>query len=82
MFLLLLRLWDLLNSTDRAVAQAASRRLPTDDAKVRSQVRSYGICGGQSDTGAGFSSGTSVSPANHSTDCFTFIINYHPGLVQ
>jgi hypothetical protein len=30
-----------------------------------------------------FPPGTSVSPANsHSTDCFTLIIIYHPGLVQ
>jgi hypothetical protein len=31
----------------------------------------------------GFSPSTSVSPANSlSTDCSTFIIVYHPGLVQ
>jgi hypothetical protein len=30
-----------------------------------------------------FPPSTSVSPANsHSTDCYTFIIIYHPGLVQ
>jgi hypothetical protein len=30
-----------------------------------------------------FSPSTSVSPANsHSTDCSTFIVIYHPGLVQ
>jgi hypothetical protein len=30
-----------------------------------------------------FSPSTSVSPANfHSTDCFTLIIIYHPGLEQ
>jgi hypothetical protein len=38
----------------RATAQAVSRRLPTAAAWVRSQVRSCGICGGQSGTGAGF----------------------------
>jgi hypothetical protein len=38
----------------RAIAQAASRRLPTAAARVRSQVRSCGICGGRRDTGAGF----------------------------
>jgi hypothetical protein len=38
----------------RAIAQAVSRRLPTAAAGARSQVRSCGICGGQSGTGAGF----------------------------
>jgi hypothetical protein len=37
-----------------AIAQAVSRRLPTTAAPVRAQVRSCGICGGQSGTGAGF----------------------------
>jgi hypothetical protein len=38
----------------RAIAQAVSRRLPTAAARVRFQVRSCVICGGQSGTGAGF----------------------------
>jgi hypothetical protein len=38
----------------RAIAQAVSRRLPTAAARVRSQVMSCGVCGGQSGTGAGF----------------------------
>jgi hypothetical protein len=38
----------------RAVAQAVSCWLPTVAAWVRAQVRSCGICGGQSGTGAGF----------------------------
>jgi hypothetical protein len=38
----------------RAIAQAVSHRLPIAAARVRSQVRSRGICGGQSGTAAGF----------------------------
>jgi hypothetical protein len=37
-----------------AIAQAASRWLPTAVARVRARVRSCGICGGQNGTGAGF----------------------------
>jgi hypothetical protein len=40
--------------TGRAIAQAVSRRLATAAARIRSQVTSYGICGGQNGTGAGF----------------------------
>jgi hypothetical protein len=59
----------------RAIAEAVSRWLPTAAARVRAQVRSCGICGGQSGS-------TSVSPArHHSTDCSTLVI-YDPGLVQ
>jgi hypothetical protein len=38
----------------RAIGQVVSHWLPTSAARVRSQVRSCGICGGQSGTGAGF----------------------------
>jgi hypothetical protein len=40
---------------DRATAQVVSHRLPTMAARVRAQVRSSGICGAQSGTGAVFS---------------------------
>jgi hypothetical protein len=38
----------------RAIAQAVSHRLPTPAAWVGARVRTYGICGGQSGTGADF----------------------------
>jgi hypothetical protein len=44
----------LLVTGGRAIAQAVGRRLPTAAARVRAQVRSCGICGGQSSTVAGF----------------------------
>jgi hypothetical protein len=39
----------------RAVVPAVSHRLPTAEARFRSQLRSYGICDGKCVTGAGFS---------------------------
>jgi hypothetical protein len=38
----------------RAIAQVVSRWLPTAAARIRARVWSSGICGGQSDAGAGF----------------------------
>jgi hypothetical protein len=40
--------------TDRAIAQAVSRRLRIAGARVRTQARSCGICGGKSGTGEDF----------------------------
>jgi hypothetical protein len=37
-----------------AMVQAVSRRSPTAEARVRSRVGPFGICGGQSGTGTGF----------------------------
>jgi hypothetical protein len=39
---------------DRAITQEVSRPLPTAAARIRVQVRSIRICGGQSGTGADF----------------------------
>jgi hypothetical protein len=47
---LILNIW----SWGRVIAQAVSRRLPTAAAWVRTHVRSCGICGRRSGTGAGF----------------------------
>jgi hypothetical protein len=41
-------------SESRAISQAVSRRLHTAAARVRAQIRSRKICGGQCGTGAGF----------------------------
>jgi hypothetical protein len=42
------------HSSGRVIAQAVNRRLPTAAARVLARVRSCGIYGGQSGTGAGF----------------------------
>jgi hypothetical protein len=61
-----------------AIARAISRRLPTAAARVRTHVKSCGICGGQSGTGQSrFSPSTSVSPVNHS---FHRLLNRHDHL--
>jgi hypothetical protein len=45
---------DIKNAVGCTTVQAVSRWLPTAAARVRARVRSCGICGGQSDTGADF----------------------------
>jgi hypothetical protein len=42
------------NKIGRVIAQAVSRWLPTSAARIRDQVRSCGILGGQSGIWAGF----------------------------
>jgi hypothetical protein len=53
-FLMRLSEYTLMDHVGRATAQAVSRRLPTAATRVRAQLRSSGICGGQRGTGAGF----------------------------
>jgi hypothetical protein len=46
------------------MAQVVSRRPLTAEARVHARVNPCGICGGQSGTGTGFSTSSSVSPVN------------------
>jgi hypothetical protein len=43
-----------LSMLGRAITQVVSRRLPTAEVRARAQIKSCGICGGQSGSGAGF----------------------------
>jgi hypothetical protein len=47
-------IWCYVPEDGRAIAQAVSRRLSNAETRFRSQVRTCGICGGQSGTGEGF----------------------------
>jgi hypothetical protein len=62
----------------RAMAQAVSRRSLTAESRIRDGVNPYGLCGGQSGTGTGFSPSSSVSPVNIIPPSFS-ILMYHLG---
>jgi hypothetical protein len=47
------------------MAQVVSRRPLTAEARVRARVNPYGICGGQNNTGTGFSPSSSVFPCQY-----------------
>jgi hypothetical protein len=65
------------------VVQAVSSRLPNAMVWVRDRVTYCGICGEQRGIGAGFLRVLQFPlPIIHSTDCFTIVIDYYPGLVQ
>jgi hypothetical protein len=67
----------------RAIAQEVIRRLLTAAARVRAQVRSCGICGGQSGAEAGFLGVLRFPPASsHSmevSDQLHVSAGLHPG---
>jgi hypothetical protein len=67
-------LYRLLSCPEVCIRAPEPARLSATAAQVRAQVKSSGICDGQSGTGAGFLSNTSVSSAHfHSTYCSTLI---------
>jgi hypothetical protein len=70
-------------ATGHAIVQAISHRLPTAADRVQAQVRSCGICGGQSSAGVGFLRVLRFPlPIFIPPKCSTVIIIYHLGLVQ
>jgi hypothetical protein len=60
------------------MAKVVSRRSLTAESRVRVRVNPCVICGGQSDTGTGFSPSSSVSPVSIIPPSFSILI-YHPG---
>jgi hypothetical protein len=64
------------------IAQELNCRFSFSAARLRSQVRSYGICGGQSGTGSGLLWVLRSPASSHSASCFTFIITPSSYVVQ
>jgi hypothetical protein len=66
----------------RLLAQAVSRRIHTAAARVRAQVRSCGICGGQRGTRAGFLRALLLPLSILIPPTTSPFIIYHPGLAD
>jgi hypothetical protein len=67
----------------RAIAQSVSRRHPTEAARVQSQVKSCGICGGQRGIQERFLRVLRFPLPIHIPPAPSHLrIIYHPGLVQ
>jgi hypothetical protein len=57
------------------MAKAVSYQPLTTESRIQTRASPFGICGGQSGTGTGFSLSTSVPPRHHSTNAaYSFIL--------
>jgi hypothetical protein len=64
---------DIKSARGRVIAQAVSRRSVIMEARVRARVSSYGICGGLSGTGTGFSQSSLVFDCQYNSAVYLHI---------